>query len=143
MKENLYLPLELWREILRRLPVISIIRYQCVCKSWYDLIQGKWGEFTLSYTPKLGLAFVQDQGTGYAVYDEAFQTLFRFSLPPPHNQYPSFAHPRAVIDTVNVLILVWNGFTIMVLIFSYSIQLLVNILSFPLGLNVGAYLGLE
>ncbi|KAL2329776.1 hypothetical protein Fmac_017357 [Flemingia macrophylla] len=32
------LPLEMMREILLRLPVRSVLRFKCVCKTWYSLI---------------------------------------------------------------------------------------------------------
>ncbi|XP_028801601.1 putative F-box protein At5g52610 [Neltuma alba] len=35
----LYLPQEIIRNILKRLPVKSLIRFQCVCKHWRDLIK--------------------------------------------------------------------------------------------------------
>ena len=67
------------------------------------MIEGKWGEFATSYAPNSGLAFLHSEGTGYAVCDEAFQPLFRFRLPTPHE-------PRAIFGSVNGLILVWEGF---------------------------------
>ncbi|KAL2329777.1 hypothetical protein Fmac_017358 [Flemingia macrophylla] len=36
--ENPTLPLEMMREILLRLPVRSVLRFKCVCKTWFSLI---------------------------------------------------------------------------------------------------------
>ncbi|KAL2329778.1 hypothetical protein Fmac_017359 [Flemingia macrophylla] len=36
--ENPTLPMEMMREILLRLPVRSVLRFKCVCKTWYSLI---------------------------------------------------------------------------------------------------------
>ncbi|ESW11390.1 hypothetical protein PHAVU_008G026000 [Phaseolus vulgaris] len=44
--ENHTLPLELAREILLRLPVRSVLRCKCVCKSWHSLIS----------TPQFGIS---------------------------------------------------------------------------------------
>ncbi|KAJ8431377.1 hypothetical protein Cgig2_027971 [Carnegiea gigantea] len=33
-----YTPPELWREVLRRLPVKTLLRLRCVCKSWLSII---------------------------------------------------------------------------------------------------------
>ncbi|KAI9075527.1 hypothetical protein K1719_036686 [Acacia pycnantha] len=38
-RDMLYLPEEIIRNILNRLPVKSLIRFQCVCKRWKNLIQ--------------------------------------------------------------------------------------------------------
>ncbi|AES98570.1 putative F-box domain, galactose oxidase/kelch, beta-propeller, F-box associated interaction [Medicago truncatula] len=37
-EEDLYLPIELIIQILLKLPVKSLIRFKCVCKSWFSLI---------------------------------------------------------------------------------------------------------
>ena len=41
------LPLELIREILLRLPVRSVLRFKCVCKSWLSLISDP--QFAISH----------------------------------------------------------------------------------------------
>ncbi|XP_042056041.1 putative F-box/kelch-repeat protein At3g22730 [Salvia splendens] len=98
MKHDLYLLQEIWIEILMRLPIRSIARCKCVCKLWRYLVQ--------SYTPKPGMAFLHQDKMGYAVCDEAYEPLVRFRLPPPHDQY---AIPRVIIDSVNGLLLLWDG----------------------------------
>ncbi|XP_047965574.1 F-box protein At3g07870-like [Salvia hispanica] len=110
MKKDLYLPQDIWRQILGRLPIESIPRCKYVCKSWRDsdMIEGKEGEFVTLYTPKPGMAFAHPK-MGYAVCDEALRTLFRFGLPPPHDLYSTPDHHRIVIGSVNSLILVWDG----------------------------------
>jgi len=45
--ENHTLPLELAREILLRLPVRSVLRFKCVCKSWHSLISSP--QFPISH----------------------------------------------------------------------------------------------
>ena len=107
MKKDLYVPQEICRNILERLPIRSIIRCKSVCKSWRDMIQGKVGEFAISYTPKPCLAYVHPDMRGYTVCDEAFQPLFRFSLPP---QNAIFDYHRVIIGSINGLILLWDGF---------------------------------
>ena len=74
MKEGLFtkLPEDITRDILGRLPIRSIARCKCVCKSWR--------QFPTSYSPKSGLV-IANEDTGFTVCDEAFQPLCRFRLP--------------------------------------------------------------
>ena len=97
---------DLWMDILIRLLIKSILICKCVCKSWRDLIEDI--RFGKSYTPKPCMAMAFDH-RGYAVVDEACQPLFRFGLPPPYDQYPTRDVHRMVIDSVNGLLLLWDG----------------------------------
>ena len=96
------IPQDIIRKILGRLPIRSIMRCKCVCKSWRSLIEG--GDFALEYTPQPGLAFVHRE-TGYIVCDEGCKPLCRFDFRPPDNQDLS----RTVVGSANGLILVRNG----------------------------------
>ncbi|XP_047945897.1 putative F-box protein At2g02030 [Salvia hispanica] len=99
-KDDLYLPQELCKDILSRLPIRSILRFKCVYKPWRNLIEG--GEFATSYTVKPCLAF--NYGMGYGVCDETFQPLLRFNFPRCDK-----GSRRAVINSANGLLLVRNG----------------------------------
>ncbi|XP_047949596.1 F-box protein At5g49610-like [Salvia hispanica] len=98
MKEGLLtnLPEDITREILRRLPIRSIARCKCVCKSWR--------EFGTLYSPKPGLAFANED-TGFTACDEAFQPLCQFRPPLLHGD-----KCRYVIGSVDGLILVCAGY---------------------------------
>ncbi|XP_047949595.1 F-box protein At5g49610-like [Salvia hispanica] len=71
MKEGLFtnLPEDITRDILRRLPIRSIARCKCVCKSWRQFA-----------TSKSGLVFANED-TGFTFCDEVFQPLCQFRLP--------------------------------------------------------------
>ena len=107
MKEDLlsHLPQEVIVEILIRLPSRSIAICNCVCKLVRSLIQGD--VFAYLYAPGRGMVFGHEVGL-CALYDEACQPLYRFSLPPPHIQYPTPDHVRIVIDSTDGLVLVWD-----------------------------------
>ena len=100
------LPQEMMIEILGRLPISSIITCTHVCKSWRNLIKG--GDFATSYSPNPGFAFV-DRAMGYAVCDEACKPLCKFGLPSPRKQDSTTACDRAVVGSINGLLLVWDG----------------------------------
>ncbi|XP_042010605.1 putative F-box protein At1g33530 [Salvia splendens] len=97
------LPEEMTREILRRLPIRSIMRCKFVCKSWRLLIEG--GDFEMLYTPQPGLAFVH-RDIGFAVCDEAYKPLCHFGFPPLKKDATT---TLLVVGSANGLILVWNG----------------------------------
>ncbi|XP_047948194.1 F-box protein At5g49610-like [Salvia hispanica] len=98
MEEGLLtnLPEDIKREILRRLPIRSIARCKCVCKSW--------GQFATLYSPKPGLAFANED-TGFTACDEAFQPLCQSWSPLLHGD-----KGRHVIGSVDGLILVCAGY---------------------------------
>ena len=80
------------------------MRCKFVCKSWSDLIVG--GDFSASYIPKPCLAF-KHKDTGYVVYDEGCEPLFRFRL-----AQSAFTHKNLgydLIGSVNGLVLVWDN----------------------------------
>ena len=99
MKENLFtcLPQTITRDILRRVPIRSIMSCKHVCKSWRDMIER--GEFMESYTMKPGLVF-SNRNMGYVVCDEDHKPLLRFDVPSPHHKNSS------IIDSANGLLLV-------------------------------------
>ncbi|XP_042009893.1 putative F-box protein At1g50880 [Salvia splendens] len=96
-KEDLLtnLPREITDEILRKLPIRSIMRCKCVQKSWRDLIKGV--EFAASYNPKPCLIFPDKDSASYAMCDETWQPLFLFGLPPPRDHYSPDPLKRLVI----------------------------------------------
>ncbi|XP_047949599.1 F-box protein At3g07870-like [Salvia hispanica] len=101
-KEGFYLPEELTREILVKLPIKSVLRFKGVCKSWRDLIEGV--DFVKSYTPKPCLVFYCSDT--YAVCDvEAFEPLFEFRMF-ARNRYGNTVHYCIVADSINGLLLV-------------------------------------
>ncbi|XP_042007439.1 putative F-box protein At3g16210 [Salvia splendens] len=104
------LPQEMMIEILGRLPISSIITCTHVCKSWRNLIKG--GDFATLYTPKPGFGFVH-RAMGYAVCDEDYKPLCQFGLPPPHKQDSTTACDRAVVGSVDGLLLVRDGWKIL------------------------------
>ncbi|XP_042007438.1 F-box protein At5g49610-like [Salvia splendens] len=83
-------------EILRKLPIRSIMRCKCVCKSWRN-------HFKRSYTPEPCLAVV-NRDKLFPVCDEEYEPLFGFNLPPFYH-----AHNRVVIDSANGLIFLRDG----------------------------------
>ncbi|XP_047949585.1 putative F-box protein At1g33530 [Salvia hispanica] len=93
------------REIFRRLPIKCIMKCNCVCKSWRNLIKG--GDFEMWYTPQPGLAFVH-RDIGFAVCDEAYKPLCHFSFP-PLKEDSTTSLLCVVVGSANGLILVWNG----------------------------------
>ncbi|XP_047955419.1 probable F-box protein At1g14315 isoform X2 [Salvia hispanica] len=97
--QQIWIPQEIWRNLLTRLPIRCLMRCRCVCKSWRNLIEGD--QFA---TPKQFMAFVNQDMTGYAVADEDGQPLFQFYWPPY-----STSHHRLVISSVNGLLLLWDG----------------------------------
>ena len=99
------LPQEMMIEILRRLPIRSIITCTHVCESWHNLIKGS--DFAMSYNPKPGFAFVH-QSKGYAVCDEACKPLRRFNFP-PQIEVTTLGCYRAVVGSANGLLLAWDG----------------------------------
>ncbi|XP_042010593.1 F-box protein DOR-like [Salvia splendens] len=101
-KEDLYLPEEIMRDIVQRLPIRSIIRWKCVSKLWRDLIGGV--DFVTSYCPKL----VFSCRDTYTVYDsESYVPLFKFRTHSYYVDAPYVATYR--IDSVNGLCLMRYG----------------------------------
>ncbi|XP_042035370.1 pentatricopeptide repeat-containing protein At3g29230-like [Salvia splendens] len=107
------------------------------------MIQGQVGEFATSYTPKPCLAYFRPGVRGYAVSDEAFLPLFRFNLPPPHDQYAKFHYHRVIIGSVNGLILLWDGFDDNEHNLFMVNPMTSEYLSFLTCMHVGPSLGLE
>ncbi|XP_042010376.1 F-box protein At5g49610-like isoform X1 [Salvia splendens] len=106
-KEDLFanLPEEITKEIMGRLPIMSVMTCKCVLKSWRHLIEGD--EFGMSYTPKLGLAFVyRDMEMRYNVCNEALKPLFRFDSP-SHIQF-SASNYRVIVASANGLLSMWD-----------------------------------
>ncbi|KAG5009984.1 hypothetical protein JHK87_018499 [Glycine soja] len=89
--KNHSLPLELIEEILLRLPVRSILRFKCVCKSWFSLIsepQFAVSHYDLAATPTHRLLLRSD----YYFYAQSIDTdtplnmhptTVNLLLPPP------------------------------------------------------------
>ncbi|XP_047949586.1 putative F-box protein At1g33530 [Salvia hispanica] len=98
------LPEEMTREILRRLPIRSIMRCKCVCKSWRNMIER--GDLEMLYTPQPSLAFVH-RDIGFAVCDEAYKPLCHFGFPPIKKDSTT-SLLCVVVGSANGLILVWN-----------------------------------
>ncbi|XP_042005013.1 F-box protein At3g07870-like [Salvia splendens] len=101
------LPEEITKEIMGRLPIMSVMTCKCVLKSWRHLIEGD--DFGMSYTPKPGLNFIyRDMEMGYTVCDEALKPLFRFASP-SHHQSSTVNH-RVTIASANGLLSMWDPF---------------------------------
>ncbi|XP_047947245.1 putative F-box protein At1g32420 isoform X2 [Salvia hispanica] len=99
------LPEEITKEILGRLPILSVMTCKCVLKSWRHLIEGD--EFGMTYTPKPGLAFVyRDMEMRYNVCNEALKPLFRFDSP-SHVQF-SAMNRRVIVASDNGLLSAWD-----------------------------------
>ena len=98
MKGDLFtsLPQEITIEILRRVPLRSVLGCKHVCKSWRDLIEGD--DFMASYAMQPGLVF-SDKNM-YVVCDEDHKPLFQFDVPTPHNK------SSCIIGSANGLLLV-------------------------------------
>ncbi|XP_047949604.1 putative F-box protein At3g16210 [Salvia hispanica] len=108
MKEDLFtnLPVELTRDIMRRVSISSILNCMDVCKSWRDLIDED--EFKASYTSRRCLAFSYEDI--YIVWDDkACEPLFRFWMSPPYIKHQSSVRYRVVVDSTDGLLLVRDG----------------------------------
>ena len=100
-KKNLFanLPEEIEREILRRLPIESVIRCKYVCTSWRDIIKGV--EFATLYFPKPSLAL-----SSYQVNGAIITPSFTFRTLPSLYENSFNVRCGVVIDSVDGLILV-------------------------------------
>lgn len=100
-KENLFanLPEEIEIEILRRLPIKSVMRCRYVCTSWRDTIEGV--EFASLYFTKPSLALSSNE-----INEAGMIPSFEFCTIPSFYENPFNVRFGVVVDSVNGLILV-------------------------------------
>lgn len=114
--EKQSLPVELTREILLRLPVRSVLRFKCVCKSWYSLISAP--QFGISHHD---LAASPSHRLLIKSKDFHFQTididarLFKQSIavhflclpPPPLRPSDDFSYKYGLLGSCRGLVLLY------------------------------------